>query len=116
LLSGARIRTRVSAQASVVIGESGQGLAILHAAGRCLACDDVRQGISGYHHESILKHPHKELAETLAKITPIYARAPEFTKPVLRWMIKHRMKRLALFLYVCLIPLTFPFLGMEGIR
>ena len=76
----------------------------------------VRQGISGYHHESILKHPHKELAETLAKITPIYARAPEFTKPFLRWMIKHRMKRMALFLYVCLIPLTFPFLGMEGIK
>jgi anaerobic magnesium-protoporphyrin IX monomethyl ester cyclase len=78
--------------------------------------EKVRQGISGYHHESILKHPHKELAETLAKVTPIYARAPEFTKPFLRWMIKHRMKRLALFLYVCLIPLTFPFLGMEGIK
>jgi radical SAM superfamily enzyme YgiQ (UPF0313 family) len=78
--------------------------------------EKVRQGISGYHHESILKHPHKELAETLAKITPIYARAPEFTKPILRWMIKHRMKRMALFLYVCLIPLTFPFLGMEGIK
>ena len=78
--------------------------------------EKVRLGISGYHHESILKHPHKELAETLAKITPIYARAPGFTKPFLRWMIKHRMKRLALFLYVCLIPLTFPFLGMEGIK
>ncbi len=78
--------------------------------------EKVRQGISGYHHESVLKHPHKELAETLAKITPIYARAPQFAKPFLRWMIRHRMKRLALFLYVCLIPLTFPFLGMEGIK
>jgi hypothetical protein len=39
-----------------------------------------------------------------------------FAKPFLRWMIKHRMKRLALFLYVCRIPLTFPFLGMEGIK
>jgi radical SAM superfamily enzyme YgiQ (UPF0313 family) len=78
--------------------------------------EKVRQGISGYHHESVLKHPHKELAETLAKVTPIYARAPGFAKPFLRWMIKHRMKRLALFLYVCLIPLTFPFLGMEGIK
>ena len=78
--------------------------------------EKVRQGISGYHHESVLKHPHKELAETLAKITPIYARAPGFAKPFLRWMIRHRMKRLALFLYVCLIPLTFPFLGMEGIK
>lgn len=78
--------------------------------------EKVRQGISGYHHESILKHPHKELAETLAKITPVYARAPEFVKPFLRWMIAHRMKRMALLLYVCLIPLTFPYLGMEGIK
>jgi len=37
-------------------------------------------------------------------------------KPVLRWMIAWRMKRLALLLYVCLIPLTFPFLGVEGIK
>ena len=78
--------------------------------------EKVRQGISGYHHESILKHPHKELAETLAKITPVYARAPQFAKPFLQWMIKRRMKRLALALYVCLIPLTFPFLGVEGIK
>jgi len=42
--------------------------------------EKVRQGISGYHHESILKHPHKELAETLAKITPVYARSPEVFK------------------------------------
>jgi hypothetical protein len=32
--------------------------------------EKVRQGVSGYHHESILKHPQKELAETLAKVTP----------------------------------------------
>jgi radical SAM superfamily enzyme YgiQ (UPF0313 family) len=78
--------------------------------------EKVRLGISGYHHESILKHPHKELAETLAKITPVYARSPEIFKPILRWMIAKRMKRLALALYVCLIPLTFPFLGVEGIK
>ncbi len=76
----------------------------------------VRQGISGYHHESILKHPHKELAETLAKITPVYARSPDALKPILRWVIAHRMKRLALFMYICLIPITFPYLGVEGIR
>src|SRR5262249_46460724 len=63
-----------------------------------------------------LRHPHKELAETLAKITPVYARTPERLKPVLRWMIARRMKRLALLLYICLIPLTFPFLGVEGIK
>ncbi len=78
--------------------------------------EKVRQGISGYHHESILKHPHKELAETLAKITPVYARAPEVVKPWLRWMIARRMRHLALSLYIVLIPLTFPFLGVEGIK
>ena len=76
----------------------------------------VRQGISGYHHKSILKHPHKELAETMAKITPVYARAPKVLRPAVRWIMKHRMKRLALVLYVMLIPLTFPFLGIEGIK
>lgn len=75
----------------------------------------VREGISGYHHESILDHPHKELAETLAKITPVYARAPAWIRPLLRGIIRHRMKRLALTLYVLLIPITFPFLGLEGI-
>jgi anaerobic magnesium-protoporphyrin IX monomethyl ester cyclase len=78
--------------------------------------EKVRQGISGYHHESILKHPHKELAETLAKVTPVYVRTPAVFKPFMRWIIAHRMKRLALFLYICLIPLTFPFLGVEGIK
>lgn len=78
--------------------------------------EKVYEGISGYHHESVLKHPHKELAETLAKITPIYARAPQFAKPVLRWMIAHHMKRTALAMYVALIPITFPFLGVEGIK
>lgn len=78
--------------------------------------EKVRQGISGYHHESILKHPHKELAETLAKVTPIYARTPRLLKPIVQRIIEHRAKKLALFLYVCLIPLTFPYLGMEGIK
>lgn len=78
--------------------------------------EKVRQGISGYHHESILRHPHKELAETLAKITPVYAKSPEFMKPAIRWIIQRRMKRLALMLYIILIPLTFPYLGVEGIK
>jgi len=78
--------------------------------------DKVRRGISGYHHESILQHPHKQLAETLAKVTPVYTRTPAILKPMLRWIIERRLKRLALLLYVCLIPLTFPFLGIEGIK
>ena len=76
----------------------------------------MHQGISGYHHESILRHPEKELAETLAKITPVYARSPKIFKPLLLGIAERRMRRLALGLYVGLIPLTFPYLGMEGIR
>jgi len=76
----------------------------------------VHEGISGYHHQSVLAHPHKELAETLAKMTPVYAKAPEFARPVLRWLIARHFRRLAQFLYVILIPITFPFLGLEGIK
>jgi anaerobic magnesium-protoporphyrin IX monomethyl ester cyclase len=75
----------------------------------------VREGRSSYHHELVLDHPHKELAETLSKITPVYAKAPRFIRPVLRWMIRRRMKRSALFLYVMLIPIAFPSLGLEGV-
>ena len=75
----------------------------------------VREGISGYPHESILEHPHKDLAETLAKITPVYARFPRL-RPLLGGLMKNERKRLALFLYVALIPITFPFLGLEGIK
>lgn len=78
--------------------------------------EKVREGISGYHHESILRHPHKELAETLAKTTPIYARSPEWLKPILRALIARRCKRIAQFLYVVLIPIIFPYLGLEGIK
>jgi radical SAM superfamily enzyme YgiQ (UPF0313 family) len=78
--------------------------------------EKVRQGLSGYHHESILEHPHKQMAETLAKITPVYAKVPGWLRPLLHSMIRRNMKRLALFLYVALIPITFPFLGLEGIK
>lgn len=77
--------------------------------------EKVRQGVSGYHHHSILDHPHKELAETLAKITPVYAALP-WIRPLLREMINRRMRRTALLLYVVLIPITFPHLGLEGIK
>ena len=48
-------------------------------------------------------------------MTPIYVRAPEFAKPMLRWMIDHRMKRAATLLYLALIPINFTFVGKEGI-
>lgn len=76
----------------------------------------VRQGASSFHHESILRHPHKELVETMARMTPIYAKAPAVALPALRWMINHRMKRSALVLYLLLIPFTFPHVGRDGIK
>jgi len=76
----------------------------------------VREGISGYHHSSILNHPYKELAETLAKVTPVYARMPKRLRPGLRWVIRNRYQRLALLIYVILFPITFPYLGIEAMK
>jgi radical SAM superfamily enzyme YgiQ (UPF0313 family) len=76
----------------------------------------VRRGESSFHHESILRHPHKELVETMARMTPIYAKAPAWALPALRWMIDRRMKRTALVLYLVLIPFTFPHVGRDGIK
>ena len=78
--------------------------------------ETVRLGLSSFHHESILNHPYKDLAEVLATMTPIYAKAPKFVRPALRFMIEHRMKRAATLLYLALIPVTFTFIGKEGIR
>ncbi len=55
--------------------------------------EKVRLGLSSFHHESILNHPHKDLAETLATMTPIYAKVPGLGQAVLDVMIKRRMKR-----------------------
>jgi anaerobic magnesium-protoporphyrin IX monomethyl ester cyclase len=74
----------------------------------------VREGRSGYHHDSILRHPHKDLAETLAKVTPLYAKVA-WLRPLLRVLIRFRLKRVALALYVLLIPFIFPHLGLEGV-
>lgn len=76
----------------------------------------VRQGASSFHHESILRHPHKELAETMARITPIYAKAPAAALPALRWLIGRKMRRTAQVLYLVLIPFTFPHVGRDGIK
>ncbi len=78
--------------------------------------ETVRQGLSSFHHESILNHPHKELVETIAKVTPIYAKAPGWALPALRWMLERRMKRTAQVLYLVLIPFTFPHVGRDGIK
>jgi hypothetical protein len=76
----------------------------------------VLEGRSGYHHESILDHPSRQLAETMAKATPLYVRAPRLLKAPLRCMIGHHYKGLALWLYLLLFPLVFPDIGWEGLK
>jgi radical SAM superfamily enzyme YgiQ (UPF0313 family) len=76
----------------------------------------VRQGESSFHQRSILNHPHKDLAEMLAKVTPVYVKAPKWVKPWLRRMVHRRMKRTAQALYAVLIPITFSNIGKEAAR
>jgi radical SAM superfamily enzyme YgiQ (UPF0313 family) len=78
--------------------------------------EKVRRGESSFHQDSILEHPHKELAEMLAKVTPVYVKAPQWAKPLLRKMVDRRMKRTAQALYVVLIPVTFSSIGKEAVR
>ena len=78
--------------------------------------EKVRQGQSSFHGVSILEHPHKDLAEVLATMTPIYAKAPKAALPMLDFMIRHRMKRATKLLYLVLIPFTFPHVGRDGIK
>lgn len=76
----------------------------------------IRRGESSFHQGSVLEHPHKDLAEMLAKVTPVYVKAPEWVKPWLRRMIDRKMKRTAQTLYAVLIPITFSTIGKEAVR
>ena len=76
----------------------------------------VRDGSSSFHQESLLNHPHAELAEMLAKVTPIYVKAPDWSRPALRWMVRRHTKRSALLLYVVLIPITMRHIGKEAVK
>ncbi len=78
--------------------------------------EKVRNGESSFHQHSILEHPHADLAEMLAKVTPVYVKAPPWAKPLLRFMVEHRMKRTAQALYTVLIPITFSTIGKEAVR
>jgi len=78
--------------------------------------EKVRSGVSSFHQDSILDHPHADLAEMLAKVTPVYVKAPTWAKPLLRRMVERRMKRTAQALYAVLIPITFSTIGKEAAR
>ena len=78
--------------------------------------EKVRSGVSSFHQDSILDHPHADLAEMLARVTPVYVKAPAWAKPLLRRMVERRMKRTAQALYAVLIPITFSTIGKEAAR
>lgn len=76
----------------------------------------VRTGASSYHIGSILNHPHKDLAECLAKATPLYVRSPRVMRPVIRWLIRNNARMTLRMLYLALFPFIFPSMGLEGVR
>jgi len=78
--------------------------------------EKVRRGESSFHQHSILNHPHKELAEALAKITPLYVKAPAWAKPLLRTIVDRKMTRTAQALYIVMIPVSFSQIGKEAVR
>lgn len=76
----------------------------------------VRNGESSYHIGSILNHPHKALAECLAKATPLYVRSPQATRPLIRFLIRRNARTTLRLLYLGLFPIIFPAMGMEGVK
>ena len=78
--------------------------------------EKVRRGESSFHGASILDHPAKDAIEVMATMTPIYAKAPAAALPLLRTMIRRRMKRTTKALYLAAIPFTFPHVGRDGIK
>ncbi|KPJ67941.1 hypothetical protein AMJ44_07060 [candidate division WOR-1 bacterium DG_54_3] len=78
--------------------------------------DRIMRGEGGYHHDSILRHPHKNLAVTLSKLIPLHNKVPLFLRPIIKKFIRGRHMRLSQVIYLLSIPLAFPFLGMEGIK
>ena len=72
----------------------------------------IKQGVGSYHHESLLDHPFKELADTYSKLTPVYAKAPRVLRRLLDVIIRRRAYRTAAILYVLFTPLVFPVVGI----
>jgi len=75
--------------------------------------EKVKRGEGSYHHESVLDHPHKKLADTYSKLTPVYARAGRPVRRLLDLLIRRRAFRAAALLYVAFAPLTFPVVGLS---
>lgn len=76
----------------------------------------VERGEGGYHHGSILDHPHKKLAVTLSKMIPVYNKAPHWLRPLIRKLMERELTGLAQLIFLLSIPIAFPFLGIEGVK
>ena len=75
----------------------------------------IRRGEGSYHHESLLDHPHKSLADTYSKITPLYTRVPRPLRRILDVLIARRSFRAAAVLYAVCTPLAFPVVGISWV-
>ncbi len=76
--------------------------------------EKAKMGVSSYHQDSILDLPDIANAATMAKLLPLYIKAPGFLKPLLRWFMKRRLPRLAHLLYVTTVPYTYALEGCTG--
>lgn len=68
--------------------------------------EKINSGFGSIHEESLLKHPHKNLAYNLKVILPLYNKSPSILKPVLKALMndKKHSKSLMKLLYVLSIP------------
>lgn len=77
---------------------------------------DIYKGGGGIVVESVLKHPHKDLAFVLAKMLPIYVKAPALLKPLIRILMRPQMKSIVNYIYVPIIPCLYPLLAWTRIK
>lgn len=66
--------------------------------------------------ETVLKHPHGDLAYVLARMIALYVKLPGFLKPLARLSMRPGAKRLSNFLFLATIPLVFPWQGVLRLR
>ncbi len=76
--------------------------------------EKVKKGLSSYHQDSLLDLPDISNAATMAKLLPLYIKVPKFFKPLLKWMMKKRLPRLAHLLYIVTVPYVYSQEGCTG--
>jgi len=86
-----------------------------------LADDEIRRSIyegeSSLHMFSVLNHPYKKVAYGYTNVLPIYNKAPELLRPVLRrFMASERLYRFSPLVYNLALPFVFPAFGLNALK